>query len=99
MMMRGGGPLRLTVATAGAAVRAGISTLSMFSSAAINGIQTLLEDNHKKIAPPLGNICKCQSFATECRLCKLGESTIEWMSSPLFDPVVTKPSSLYVPQL
>jgi len=97
MMMRGGGPLRLTVATAGAAVRAGISTLSMFSSAAINGIQTLLEDNHKKIAPPLGNICKCQSFATECRLCKLGESTIEWMSSPLFDPVVTKPSSLAGP--
>jgi hypothetical protein len=49
MMMRGGGALRLTVATAGAAVRAGISTLSMFSSAAINGIQTLLEDNHVRV--------------------------------------------------
>jgi hypothetical protein len=98
MMIRGG-PLRLTVATAGAAVRAGISMLSMFSSAAINGIQTLLEDNQKKIAPPPGNICKCQSFATECRLCKLGKSTIEWMHLPLFDPVFMKPSSLYVPHL
>jgi hypothetical protein len=44
-----GGPLRLTVATAGAAVRAGISMLSMFSSAAINGIQTLLEDNQVRV--------------------------------------------------
>jgi hypothetical protein len=99
MMMMRGGPLRLTAATAGAAVRAGISTLSLFSSAAINGIQTLLQDNQKKIAPPPGNICKCQSFAAECRLCKLGESTIEWMPSPMFDPVVMKPSSLCVPHL
>jgi hypothetical protein len=49
MMMRGGGPVRLTVATACAAVRAGISTLSMFSSADVNGIQTLLEDNQVRV--------------------------------------------------
>jgi len=83
-MMRGG-PLRL-VATAGAAVTAGIFTLSMLSSVSLGAFQTVMENKRKKTGAKCG-CCKGRGFV-ECRLCK-GDSTIEW--SPLYDPVVTKP--------
>lgn len=80
-----GGPLRV-VATAGAAVAAGMFTLSMASSVSLNVLSTVVEKRRKKTAPPCA-CCKGRGF-TECRLCK-GESTIDW--SPLYDPVISKP--------
>jgi len=74
------------VATAGAAVAAGMFTLSMASSVSLNVLSTVVEKRRKKTAPPCA-CCKGRGF-TECRLCK-GESTIDW--SPLFDPVINRP--------
>ncbi|KAG0626126.1 hypothetical protein M758_2G104200 [Ceratodon purpureus] len=84
MRMMRGGPLRI-VATAGAAVAAGMFTLSMASSVSLGVLSTVVERQRKKTAPQCA-CCKGRGF-TECRLCK-GESTIEW--SPLYDPVVPR---------
>jgi hypothetical protein len=57
-MMRGG-PLRL-VATAGAAVTAGIFTLSMLSSVSLGAFQTVMENkrvqNNPMAHPQFGNV-------------------------------------------
>ncbi|XP_020579834.1 uncharacterized protein LOC110024295 [Phalaenopsis equestris] len=64
----------------------GLFTVSLASSVAIRGLQSVSEAKRKKLAISC-SCCKGKGFYS-CKLCR-GNSTIEW--SPLYDPVAINP--------